>query len=236
MEDRLKAPIPVNDLNSYPNASLKKKSDIKPMEKEKVEPTISTTGVKFKKQSNWKKAKHKIFKQEMSEVKTYIVDEFLIPTFKDLISSMLTNTVDMLLYGEVRHNSRRIIGDGGPKYGNYVNYSTVRGSRGGLSTSSRGGFSTASSDYLEMDELIFDTRGKAVNLLNSMRAIINEYGVISVARMYDFLYDEDEFGNKRPIVAPSTYNNYGWYNLDAADVILTRSGYLLKLPPTKCLI
>lgn len=103
MENRPNVSVPVKDLNSFPNASstLKRRptEDI-PKAKPKQEQIVKSDHVSVKKQSAWKKAKHRIFEQEGAELKNYVVNDVLIPSIKDTISNIVANGIDILLYGE----------------------------------------------------------------------------------------------------------------------------------------
>lgn len=227
-ENRPVVPIPINNLNSYPNASMSRKSiDIKQAQA-KPEPVVSTKGVVFKKQSAWKQLKHRVFKENASDIKDYIIDSVLIPTLKNAV----IDTFQLWLFGSTDRYRSGYSSGGSVKYGNYVNYNSIASARPGFSRGGRVDSVSSHKDYLALDELYFPTRAGADKLLSNMRSVISTYGFISIARMYDFMYEEGSDGVRRPIVAPATYNNFGWYNLDYPDarVELRPDGYLLILP------
>jgi len=53
-----------------------------------------------------------------------------------------------------------------------------------------------------------------------MREAIAEYGLVSVADMYDLA----------GVSAPYTSHDYGWMSLRSADVKRIRDGYIIDLP------
>jgi hypothetical protein len=74
---------------------------------------------------------------------------------------------------------------------------------------------------LDYDNIIFDNRGDAEAVLTSMEDILDQFGCVSVADLYDLA----------DVAAPNyTVNNYGWTNLANAQVLRCRDGYIIKLP------
>ena len=73
----------------------------------------------------------------------------------------------------------------------------------------------------DYDDIIFDNRGDAEAVLSSMEDVIDQYGVVSIADLFDLAE-----------VSNSNYamNNYGWTDLRTANVVRVRDGYILKLP------
>ena len=112
----------------------------------------------------------------------------------------------MLLYGETRSKSKGR--DTKVSYTKYYDRDYDRPAR------SRGRYGY---DY---DDIILDTRKEAEEVLDRMDDLIDNYGVVSVADLYDLVGISGNY----------TDNKYGWTNLRNADVQRVRDGYLLKLP------
>ena len=70
------------------------------------------------------------------------------------------------------------------------------------------------------DDVILDTRGEAEEVLTRMDELIETYGVVSVADLYDLV----------GVTCNYTDNKYGWTNIRNAEPIRVRKGYMLKLP------
>lgn len=223
--ERPKTPIPVNSLDNYPNASISKGGDSmeKPKPKTKQEAIVDSELVSVKKQSAWRKAKHRIFEEEGSELKSY-VSEVLIQALKNTISDVVTNGIDILLFGEARGPRRSSSAGGGTRYGNYVSYNSIS-SRSGPSVRSSLGSSSALRNRLSLDDFIFQTRTDAERILDRLSTILCDYGIVTVADLYDLC----------GLTVPYTYHNYAWKDLSNADVTLTRDGYLLNLPTPQVL-
>ena len=67
---------------------------------------------------------------------------------------------------------------------------------------------------------MLETRGEAEDVLSRMDELIDTYGVVSVADLYDLV----------GISCNYTDNKYGWTNLRNAEPVRVRDGYMLKLP------
>ena len=70
------------------------------------------------------------------------------------------------------------------------------------------------------DDIILDTRREAEEVLDRMQDLIDSYGMVSVADLYDLVGINGSY----------TDNKYGWTHLRSTDVQRVRDGYLLKLP------
>ena len=233
MENRpVKAPVPINDFSSYPNASYAAKANteqVKPRIKPKQEQVIASGRVKIKKRSAWRKAKHRIFEQEGKEIKDYVVNDVVIPAAKETLWTVVSNALEMLLYGsESVHATRRTRNlFGGQRYGNYVSYNSISNNRNNTSpVRSSLGSSTSVRNSVSLDDFIFPSRREALDFLARMRGVLNDYDYITVADVYNM------FG----VTSPSyTYNNFAWDKelLRDVDAYRTRDGYLLDLPDPK---
>lgn len=75
------------------------------------------------------------------------------------------------------------------------------------------------------DDIIFKTRKEAEYILDIMADVIRQYGVVSLADVYDIA------GIGSPTYA---CNKYGWYSVDDGKVVRRREGYSITLPkPTE---
>ena len=175
------------------------KKDIQPVAKAKT-----------KKKSEVKKFADVFIAEDITSVKDYIVNDVLIPAAKKAISDIITNGIDMILYGEARGKDRRRDTGSRVSYTKYYERDRDR-------DYDRGRARRSVYDY---DDIILDTRGEAEDVLNRMDDLIDAYGMVSVADLYDLVGVSGNY----------TDNKYGWTNLRNAEVRRTRDGYLLKLP------
>lgn len=198
------------DLQDYkPNSHAYKNQQKKAAEEtERKKITKAVSGkVKVKKKSEISKFKDVFVSEDAGNVKTYIIFDVLIPAVKKAISDIVSNGVDMLLYGETRERRRSI--------SSTVSYwSGVNGNRKDRRDDPRPrlGYS--------YDDIILETRGEAEEVLERMSELIDMYGVVSVADLYDLVGISGNY----------TDNKYGWTNIRNAEPIRVRDGYMLKLP------
>lgn len=192
-------------MENYPSNSHKAREEVAEKKVEKVVSGKTST----KKKSGIRKLSDTFLSEDVGNVKSYIFSEVLLPAAKKLVSDIVTNGIDMLLYGEIKN-----------KKGNSskVSYSRYYDDRRDRSRDYRSPVVRNNFDY---DEIIFETRGDAEAVLDAMYDILNQYKVVSVAELYDLA----------SITTHNyTCNNYGWIDLRGSSVVRVRDGYILKLP------
>lgn len=172
--------------------------------KNKVEKVVGGK-VKVKKKSGVSKMSNAIISEDMSNVKSYVVMEVIIPALKKAISDVVTNGIDMLLYG----GSSRSKKNTNASYISYNRYSSDR----------REDRRPRRTNY-SYDDIVLDNRRDAEEVLSRMDELLETYEVVSVADLYDLVGITGEY----------TDNKYGWTSLRSAQVVRVRDGYLLKLP------
>lgn len=194
---------------SNSNASKEKKLATK---EKKVNKVVTGT-VKTQKKTGVQKLTDVFISEDVSNVKSYILMDVLIPAMKKAIYDIITNGTDMMLYGESGRSNRRSNGSRVSYQSYYDDKNRDRDRRDSSSYRTQGGF-----DY---ENIIFNNRGDAERVLTSMQDIIDIYGVVSVGDLYD-LAD----------VTTTNYmiNKYGWTNISNANPVHVRDGYILKLP------
>ena len=189
-------------MENYPSNSHKTREQNTDKKVEKVVSGKTST----KKKSGIRKLSDTFLSEDIGNVKNYIFAEVLLPAAKKLVSDIVTNGTNMLLYGEIKN-----------KKGNSskVSYSRYYDDR------SRDYRSPVVRNNFDYDEIIFETRGDAEAVLDAMYDILNQYKVVSVAELYDLA----------SITTHNyTCNNYGWVDLRGSSVVRVRDGYILKLP------
>lgn len=178
-----------------------------PAEKKKIDPVVK--GTVKKKKNGVRKLTDSFVSEDIRNVKSYIVMDVLIPAAKKAISDMVTNGIDMILYGESGKTKTRRNSD----YVSYNRYYDRRDDRRYSGTRTRSMF-----DY---DDLVFETRGEAESVLNGMDEILDTYQVVSVLDFYDLAgVDNDN----------SQSQKYGWTNIRSARVERVRDGYVIRMP------
>lgn len=196
--------------NSHKMKDEQKALPEKSSEEKKVGKVISGSA-KSKKKGEMQKFADVFISEDVGNVKSYIFMEVLVPAVKKAISDIVTNGVDMILYGETRQKKNTTTK---VSYGKYYGNSGEQECRSSsYRQSGRNGF-----DY---DEIIFETRGDAESVLDAMNEIISQYGVVSVGDLYDLAdVSTDNFA----------VNKYGWTDIAGCKAVRVRDGYVLKLP------
>ena len=197
-------------MGDYPSNSYRSKQQKEAApEKKKVEKVVSGT-VKRQKKSEISKFKDVFISEDAANVKTYIVTDVLIPAAKKLISDIVTDGIDMILYGGNGGGRRREGGSRMP-YVSYNRYSERRDDRRSESRPRVG---------YNYDDVVLDSYGEAKGVLAAMDDLIDTYGIVAVADLYDLVGISPN---------PQDYK-YGWVNIRNAEPVRVRDGYLLKLP------
>lgn len=178
-------------------------------EREKVEKVV-TGAVKRKKKSELGKLGDAIISEDAKNVKNHVIMDVLVPAFKNALSDVVTDGINMILFGDTRRRS-----SSGSRSG-YVAYDTRYNTSG---SSYRRESSIRSTGY-DFDDVILDSRGEAEEVLERMLELIDTYGLVRVADLYDLV----------GLSCNYTDNKYGWTSLRTAEVIRGRDGYGLKLP------
>lgn len=150
--------------------------------------------------------------EDIGNVKNYIFMDVLVPAIKKAIYDIVTNGIDMFLYGG--SGKGRTSGPSGTKV-SYRNFYDQKNNGGG----NRGSESRPHNGF-EYDDIVFNNRGEAEAVKQQMQAAIGKYGFVTVADLYDMV----------DLQAPYTSQKYGWMDVSGAEAIRTRDGYILKLP------
>lgn len=184
-----------------------KSKELAPVPEKKVEKIVKGT-VKSKKKNGIDRLKDNFISEDAANIKTYVVMDVLIPAVKKAICDIVKNGVDMILYGESGRSNRRP-----SEYVSYDRRYLDRGdSRFYNANRARIGYS--------YNDIILETRGEAEDVLARMDELIELYGMVSVADLYDLV----------GITGNYTDNKYGWTNIRNAEPVHVRDGYMLRLP------
>lgn len=176
-------------------------------DKKKVEKVVSGN-VKVKKKNGVTKFADNFISEDIHNVKSYVITDVLIPSIKRAISEMVTNGIDMILYGSTGVRSKRSSADR-VSYRNYYDRRDDDRYRDRVRTSP-----------YSFDDIVLDSRGEAEEVLERMGELIDQYGIASVADLYDLVGVSGNY----------TDNKYGWTNIRNAEPIRVRDGYMLRLP------
>lgn len=147
--------------------------------------------------------------EDVADVKSRVFMDFIVPTVKKTISDVVVYIVDTALFGE-SHGRKSGTSAGRVSYRSY--YDDRRDDRRSPEPRVRNRF-----DY---DDIVVPTRGDAEAVIEQMDELIDRYGFVTVADMYDMV----------DLTAPYTANKYGWTNIRSAEPVRLKDGYTIKLP------
>lgn len=204
-------------MNEIRPNSHKSKEELTTQEK-KIQPVVKPGRARTKKQSTGSKVLGSIISEDANNVKSYIVGDVLIPSFKKAISDIVTNGIDIILYGEAGHTKRQGSNAGKVRYSQYYDRDVLSRNRGASRSTER----PARQQVSIFDEVVVDSKREGEDIIEHMSEYLDNYPVISVADMYD-IAGITQFSH--------TANNYGWKSVVDAKVVRTSDGeYLIKMP------
>lgn len=192
-------------MNNFEPNSHKHKEENKKVEK------VVKGKVKTKKKNEIQKLAGSIISEDAKTVKSYILMDVLIPSIKDAIEDIVTNGIRMVLRGETGARNRS--SSSGLSRISYNKAYDSRNSRDRSPARRTVGYN--------LDDIVLETRGEAEEVLSHMDDLIETYGIVSVADLYDLIgYTNGTYND----------NKWGWTNIRTAEPVRVRDGYLLKLP------
>ena len=197
-------------MSEYASNSFKSKEAAEEQVREKRVEKVVSGAVKTR-ENKGRKLADIFISEDATNVKSYIFMDVLVPAIKKAISDIVTDGIDMILYG----------GNGGRnknKSSSKISYRSYYDDNKRTERRREEGY--VGRNRFDYDDIVYDSRREAENVLKHMHEIIEDYKLVTVADMYDL----------SGITIPHTGYNYGWTNLRSAEAVRTRDGYVLKLP------
>lgn len=168
-----------------------------------------------------RKKKQSVMSDSFDTALSHAASEILIPSAKEIFLDMVNTIVSTLLYpdggGAPARSSRRkntVISSGGT----YTNYSRIAAAPRAIP--SRKTLSPDSRSVDEWGEIIFQSRGEAKAVLDSMYNILNDYEVVTISDLLNAV-------GERP---SHTDVKWGWDDLRGTTIDRVRGGFVLALP------
>ncbi len=159
----------------------------------------------------------RLFGDHMQDVGKYIMWDVLLPAAKSTISDIISNGIEMVLYGEPGTKRKgRLHRD---RDRSYVSYNSIydrqsRKSRHQERPSDRG------RSRHQFDDIIIESKSEAEEVLTVLVEAIEMYDSCAVADLYEAVGLPTDFPDHK----------WGWFNLSSAYVKRDRFGYSLVLP------
>ena len=191
----------------------------KPPVAAKTEPSRAVNPVakgRLKKDSTAKKAVKSMIKVDGHQIKDFVFGEVLIPTLKDAVYKIITNGLSMVLFDRVDGPKGSRSGLSGTR----ISYSGYYRGDSPLRESRSDRYSRRES-FVPDGQIVYTTRQEAEDIIDGMADIIDQYGQVSIADMYD-LSDVS--------APPHTYNRYGWRTVRDFYTRHTSDGWVIVTP------
>ena len=182
-----------------------------------------------KKKPLWRRVLNTFLKDgaNPAEIKTYLIEEVIVPAVLDNVSDIITTAVEMRFFGAPKRRSSRNTASGNNSrvnYGGFFNDGSRRRDRLAREAKKETTVKEALDDY------IFDNRGDAERVLVDMREVLDQYQQVTISDYLDILTN---YGIS--VTTTPGDNKYGWTDLSGVEATRTRGGYYLNLPKEKLL-
>ena len=192
--------VPTRPNDPYPTNSDRSK------EKKTIEPVAKA---RIKRESTARKVVGEIIREDARSVGETVLWDVIIPTVKNLISDTVTRGIESMLYGgDSRPRSRT-------SYSDYSGYSRPKGNRD--RSADRRERRSARQVEPERNEIIFDSRSDANDVIDRMSDIIDQYGQASLADLNALIGASSNFID----------DNWGWTDMGSFNVRQVRDGFML---------
>ena len=160
----------------------------------------------------------RLFGGHMQQVGTYILWDVLLPAAKSTISDIISNGIEMVLYGEPGTSSKRRGRLHRDRDRSYVSYNSMY-DRPGRRSRQQEPRDRGRSRH-QFDDIIIESKPEAEEVLTVLVEAIEMYESCAVADLYEAVGLPTDF----------TDHKWGWFNLASAYVKRDRFGYSLVLP------
>lgn len=198
----------MDSLEQYkPNSNKYKEEKALAEKREKKVEKVVTGRVITKKEGFFSKMFRGFISEDAKDVKSYVFGDVLIPAIKKAISDIVTDGIDIILYGESR-------GKRGRSTAERISYRSYYDRNDSYRRP------VASYNDYSYDSIILSSRGEAEEVLARMDELMDTYGLVSVADLKDLVGINGNY----------TDNKYGWTSIKSAEVVRVRDGYTIKMP------
>lgn len=208
--DKFYEDLPNNLPDNSSRAREGKKRDAEPPKDGKKVEKVVRGKVKTK-QNGVRKWTDIFFSEDTANVGNYIVMDVLVPSIKRAIYDIVVNSLDMSLFG----------GRGGSGGKRSTHDKISFRDYNGISRRDERSYSNARESGYQ--DIVYETRADARDVLDSMDEILEQYDTVSVADMYDL----------SGLTCEHTLNNYGWDDIHNAKIVPVNGGYIIRMPRAK---
>lgn len=179
------------------NSNLSKMKEKKVEEKKEIEMPVMREKAIKKKRNFIQKMGDSFIAEDAENVGSYILQYVVIPSIKDIITSVVKNGIDIIFYGGARPSSNRLYRDNGRTYVNYgdryrTNEAYGRSERKEISRRDRASHNCSAVEFQNKED--------AEDALNTVLEYLDQYKEVGVNIFYEAAGVETEW----------TDNGFGW--------------------------
>lgn len=168
---------------------------------------------KVKKQSLSKKFADTFISDDAQTVKEHVIFDVVVPAVKDIISDIVTSSVDIILFGESGGRSRKGRGRYTSSYQDFYNRSRKRNREEDRKTR----------NYRSPVTVELDSKEECNEVRDAMMDLIEQYEQATVGDLNEIV----------GVSGTSTDEDFGWTNLANARVKREHGEWVLELPRPK---
>ena len=195
------------NIDSFKSNSYKSKENEK-VRKPKIKAPVAKA--KTQKKPLGRKMKDIFINSDATNAKEYLLFEIIVPSIKETIVSVGNNALE-LIFGVSPKKKKNSSGE--PSYAAFYKSSKS-------TTEKKDVYSFRSNNRYSTDDVIFETKGDAVEVLEVLTEALDLYGNVTVADFKDAIGVTGDFID----------NKWGWVDLRGSTIKRVRDGYLLVLP------
>lgn len=181
---------------------------------------VETKGAKLKKRGLGARLIDTFIKEKPEEVRKYVIKEVVVPAIMDTIYDSIMSALGMTFYQKA--DRRRSSGGGSGLGSKFTNYSAISTpSIRKVRTPAYGG---SKGSLKSFDNLVFDSKGEAEDVRDSMIEALDRYGYLTVLEFYDIA---------QVTVDNFTDQNWGWKRDSIGQMKIlgdSANGYYINLP------
>jgi hypothetical protein len=186
-------------------------ADMQDREEVEQEKVINRPKAIRRRKSITRSIKQTFFSEDTKNVFQYVVMEVLVPAAKSMIQDMVTQGIEMFLFGEGGSSRKRR--DRGEK--SMVSYSKM------YDRGEDRRYATSRHDRFGLEDIFFADGEEASDVLRDMCDTLEKYDQLSVADYFDMAGIDG---------ATHAHAKWGWTSLKRAKCTHTRNGWAIILP------
>lgn len=181
---------------------------------------VEAKGVRVKKRGLGTRLIDTFIKEKPEEVRKYVIKEVIVPAIMDTIYDSIMSALGMTFYQKA--DRRRSSGGGSGLGSKFTNYSAI--STPSIRKERTPAYGGSKGSLKSFDNLVFDSKGEAEDVRDSMIEALDRYGYLTVLEFYDIA---------QVTVDNFTDNNWGWKRDSIGQMKIlgdSANGYYINLP------